>query len=156
MLCRLENLEELSKLFYPSEHMWSHVHRVGGHSKLQALSIRDLHVTETDLEATVRAIVRDFPALVTLELELSAHDCVTLDRTAEILAGLKCHSSMRKLRIVLDAPSSSDSLRILQKDLGSQISVADFHPPDSIHRDFDALGLYQNGYFDALGLLRNR
>jgi hypothetical protein len=146
MLCRLENLEELSQLYSPPENMWSHVHRMGGHSKLQSFSICDLHVTETDLEATVRAIVRDFPALVTLKLEFREHDCITLDRTAEILSGLKCHSSMRNLRIAAhytnDNNEVHDCLRMLQKNLGSQCSVTDFHPDAYV--EFNALGLHQN------------
>jgi hypothetical protein len=133
MLCRLENLEEFSKLFCPSVTMWSHVHIAGGHSKLQKIYISYHEATESQLEAAVRAIVRDFPALVTLELELMDH-VVTLERTTEILAVLRCHSSMRNVAVFLEHDASSDLdanqvndfLRMLQKDLGPQILVTEF------------------------------
>jgi hypothetical protein len=129
MLSRLENLEQLYKLVDPPENLWSHVLRAGGHSKLQKISIFFSKATESKLEATVRAIVRDFPALVTLELELLQHHCVELDRTAEILAGLQSHSSMTNVVVSLKHASAGleieidDFLRMLQKDLGPQISV---------------------------------
>jgi hypothetical protein len=133
MLCRLENLEEFSKLWNPSVTMWSHVHRAGGHSKLQKIYITHQEGTESQLEATVQAIVRDFPALVTLELELTTHLEITLERTTEILAGLRKHSSMTNVAVFLEHTSSdldsnqvNDFLRMLQKDLGPQISVTEF------------------------------
>jgi hypothetical protein len=129
MLCRLENLEEFSKVVSPSVTMWGHVHMAGGHSKMQKLSIFYSEATEADLEGTVQAMVRDFPALVTLELELAFHD-VTLERTTEILAGLRSHSGMANLAVSLehtysdlDANQVDDFLRMLQKDLGPNISV---------------------------------
>jgi hypothetical protein len=106
--------------------------RVGsGHSRLQKICIHCQEAEESELEATVRAIVRDFPTLVTLELELVDHSCVELDRTAEILAGLKCHSSMTNVAIFLrpyksagvNAGQVNDFLRMLQKDLGPKLSV---------------------------------
>jgi hypothetical protein len=128
MLSRLENLKELSKLCFPSEMMWSHVHWAGGHSTLQKIRIHCQEAEEAELEATVRAIVRDFPALVTLELELFDHICVELGRTAEILSGLKCHSSMTNVAVFLeqktsgvDAGQVDDFLQMLQKDLGPKI-----------------------------------
>lgn len=135
MLCRLDNLKELSKLWAPSEVLWSHVHRVGGHSKLKNYSIDESEAEELELEATVRAIVQDFPALVTLELELTAHNLIQLDRTSEILAGLRCHSSMTDVAVFLESESTDvdasqvdDFLRMLQKDLRPQISVTAFLP----------------------------
>jgi hypothetical protein len=135
MLCRLENLEELSTLWLPPAILWNHVHRAGGHSKLQKISILNQEVEEAELEATVRALVRDFPALVTLELELFDHICVELGRTAEILSGLQRHPSLMNVALFLertslgmDAGQVDDFLRMLQKDLGPQIFVTAFHP----------------------------
>jgi hypothetical protein len=134
MLSRLENLEKLSTLCFQSEILWSHLHRAGGHSKLQSIHVYYQDVQELDLEDTVRAIVRDFPALVTLELELMDHGCVELDRTVERLVGLKRHSSMTNVSVFLEpyraagvnASAIDDFLRMLQKDLGPKISVTAF------------------------------
>lgn len=96
-------------------------------------------VGESELEATVRAILRDFLALVTLELELVDHDQeVELDQTSEILAGLKYHSSLTNVSVCLepyiatgvDEIEVDDFFRMLQSDLGPNISVTEFHPPE--------------------------
>lgn len=72
MSSRLENLnEDLYNLFCSTwPRLWDQVHAAGGHNKLQTLGIYFLEVDETELEAMLWVLERDFPALITLELSI--------------------------------------------------------------------------------------
>jgi hypothetical protein len=130
MLRSMVNLNELSKLKYPTSQLWDQVHVAGGHSKLQKLGVSYSEAEEMELEAMVRALVRDFPALITLELELINHNKVTLNRTAQVFLGLKRHSTMTNLTLCLQlseqlADEVDGFFRMLQQELGPQITLTE-------------------------------
>jgi hypothetical protein len=107
LLRRLVNLEDLSQVFYPKVGLWREVHAVGGHARLRKMDLYYSHADEEQVTAMVLGLNRDFPALAELQVTFINIHGVSLERTAEVLAGLNSHPSLRSIScIVVDDPES--------------------------------------------------